>query len=170
MIEFTRMNGCNVICLEVPGRIECRDMVLRTVSAACKLVTPAARSRRSRYAEFATQVVSAVGEAYNNVVLHGYAGRDPGSVQIHIENCHEWMRVMIKDTGMSFDPAQASPPDLEALPESGLGIFIMRSFVDEVTYLPGSAGSPNVLTLFKRLDENPQMGMNTNRSCQPKAG
>jgi serine/threonine-protein kinase RsbW len=165
------MNGCNVIRLEVPGRIECRDMVLRTVSAACKLVTPdgpyapVALRRVHRHRSCPPSVKHTTMSSCMDTL-----GASPVRLQIQIENCHEWMRVMIKDTGMSFDPAQASPPDLEALPESGLGIFIMRSFVDEVTYLPGSAGSPNVLTLFKRLDENPQMGMNTNRSCQPKAG
>lgn len=128
-------------------------MVLRTVSAACKLVMPKSRARKSQFSEFTHHIVSAVSEAYNNIVLHGYAGREPGPIQIHIENCPEWMRVMIKDTGTSFDPAQAREPDLEALQESGLGIFIMRSFVDELTYVAGTSGSPNVLTLFKRLDE-----------------
>jgi serine/threonine-protein kinase RsbW len=170
MIEFTRANGCNVVWLEVPGRIECRDMVLRTTSGACKLVMPEARVRRSRCGEFTTHMVSAVGEAFNNVVLHGYAGREPGSVQVQIENCRGWMRVTIKNTGMSFDPAQAVAPNLDALPESGLGVFIMRSFVDEVTYLSGSAGSPNVLTLFKRLDENAERDINTSRLAQSKTG
>jgi len=154
MIEYTRTKGCNVICLEV---------ALRTISAACKLVMPKASARGSRQADAISHIVSAVGEAYNNIVLHGYAGREPGTIQIHIENCREWMRVMIKDTGTSFDPAQAKPPDLEALPESGLGIFIMRSFVDEMTYVPGTDGSPNVLMLFKRLDEIPPSAINTHR-------
>jgi serine/threonine-protein kinase RsbW len=170
MIEYTRSNGCNVVCLEVPGRLEYRDMVLRTVSAACKLVIPKTHARRSRYSEFTTHIVSAVGEAYNNIVIHGNAGREPNSVQIRIENCHEWIRVMLMDRGVSFDPAQARPPDLDALPESGLGIYIMRSFVDEMTYLPGSASSPNVLTLFKRLDRSHGRGINKSRPRGPKRG
>ena len=154
MIEVTRANGCIVISLEVPGILECRDMVLRTVSAACKLVIPGSRSRRSRFSEFTAHLVSAVGEAYNNIVLHGYAGREePGSIQIRIENRPESVQIMMKDTGMSYDPAQAPPPDLDSLPESGLGVFIMRSFVDEVHYVPGS---PNVLTLIKRIPEQPR--------------
>lgn len=162
MIEFTHSNGCNVISLEVPGIIQCRDMMLRTVSAACKLVMPKARPRGSRYSEFISHVVSAVGEAYNNIVLHGYAGREPGTIHMQIENCREWMRITIKDTGVSFDPSRAPPPNLESLPESGLGVFIMRSFVDEVSYV---GGPPNVLTLFKRLggnrlDESDRSGIN----------
>ena len=153
MIEYTRENGCNIIRLTVPGRIECRDLVLRTVSAACKLIVPRGRERGALHSEWTHHLVSAVGEAYNNIVLHGYAGREPGYVEFHIENSSNWMRIVVKDTGMSFDPFQATLPDLDALPESGLGVFIMRSFVDEMTY---EAGTTNVLTLFKRLDESPQ--------------
>jgi len=139
-------------------------MTLRTVSAACKLVMPDQRAREGRHLEFITHIVSAVGEAYNNIVLHGYAGREPGTVHMQIENCCEWMRVMIKDTGVSFDPSQALPPDLESLPESGMGIFIMRSFVDEITYV---AGSPNILTLFKRLDGSNASSINGPRLPVP---
>jgi serine/threonine-protein kinase RsbW len=166
MIEFTRTNGCNVISLEVPGKIECRDMVLRTVSAACKLIIPDTRTGKSRHSEFTAHVVSAVGEAYNNIVLHGYAGRAPGTVQLQIENACGWMRIMIKDTGASFDPSQAEPPDLDALPESGLGVFIIRSFIDEVTYV---AGPPNVLTLVKRLDGEGDSGINGAASAAAKS-
>ena len=165
MIELTRSNGRNVICLEVPGIIDCRDLMLRTVSAACKLVMPDARAREARHLEFITHVVSAVGEAYNNIVLHGYAGREPGTVHMQIENGCEWMRVIMKDTGMSFDPSQATPPDLAALPESGMGIFIMRSFVDEITYV---AGSPNILTLFKRFDGSNRSGINGRCLSDPR--
>jgi serine/threonine-protein kinase RsbW len=167
MIEFSRANGCNIICLEVPGKIEFRDMVLRTVSSACKLIIPDTGGRASRYSEFTAHLVSAVGEAYNNIVLHGYDGQEVGSVKMQIENCAEWMRVTIKDSGTSFDPAQARPPDLDALPESGLGVFIMRSFVDEVTYV---AGSPNVLTLLKRLDGGDGNGINGVALVTAKSG
>ena len=150
MIKFARLNGCNMISLEVPGRIEFRRVVLRTVSAACRLVIPNTRTRGTCYAEYTDPIASAVGEAYNNIVLHGYAGREPDPIRLQIEICAEWMRIVINDTGISFDPALVTSPDLEALPESGLGIFIMRSMVDEVTYV---AGRPNTLTLVKRFHE-----------------
>jgi anti-sigma regulatory factor (Ser/Thr protein kinase) len=62
------------------------------------------------------------------------------------------MRLTIEDYGASFDPLTAQVPDLDALPESGLGIYIMRSLMDEVTYQPGR---PNVLNLSKRICECP---------------
>lgn len=152
--ESTDPKACDVVYLEVPGKIECREVVLRTVSAACKLIPPGAQKRRAKAPDFGVKVLSAVGEAYNNIVLHGYAGRDPGAVQMKIENCPECLRVVLKDTGTSFDPSQAPPPDLAGLPESGLGIFMMRSMVDEVSYV---AGSPNVLTLVKRIDRQGEL-------------
>ncbi|HEX7598493.1 MAG TPA: ATP-binding protein, partial [Polyangia bacterium] len=57
-------------------------------------------------------------------------------------------QISMEDFGASFDPAAAPVPELDAMPESGLGIYIMRSFMDEVTY---RAGRPNVLILSKRI-------------------
>jgi serine/threonine-protein kinase RsbW len=142
--------GRSVVCLEVPAKLECRDIVLRAVSSACRLIASQGRARKSRISDFHTAVVTAVGEAYNNIVLHGYAGRSPGSVQMEIESYPDRVRIAIGDNGTSFDPSQVDPPDLDSLPESGLGIFVMRSMVDEMTYV---AGRPNLLILVKRLDE-----------------
>lgn len=147
-IESTRAKGCRVVCLEVPGRIECRDVVMRTVFAACKLIALVIQRQGKRCCDLPMHVVSAVGEAYNNIVLHGYAGREPGSIQMTIENCPGSVRVVLKDTGASFDPSHSLPPDLAALPVSGLGIFVMKSMVDELSYV---AGSTNVLTLVKHF-------------------
>lgn len=51
------------------------------------------------------------------------------------------------DTGHSFDPDTVGPPVLDQLPEAGMGLFIMRSFMDEIAY---QAGPPNVLRMVKR--------------------
>jgi serine/threonine-protein kinase RsbW len=144
MIDCNNRNGCDEVSLEVPARLECRNVVMRTLSAVCRLASVAGDGAR----DFCGDVLSAVGEAYNNIVLHGYAGRQRGFVQMKIHNCGDCVRVEIRDTGASFDPTQAPKPDLGALPESGIGIFLMRSMVDEVSYV---SGCPNVLTLVKRL-------------------
>jgi hypothetical protein len=41
-------------------------------------------------------------------------------------------------------------PEIGKLPEGGMGLFIIRSFMDEVTYTRGGGGKPNVLVLRKR--------------------
>src|SRR5262245_43618328 len=137
----------DMIRLEVLGEIQYRDVALRTVSSACRLTLPPGHPAREP-STFQAHLVSAVGEAFNNIALHGYRRRLPGLIEIEISFDDGWLTVEVRDTGESFDPRTVSPPDLDAIPESGLGIFIMRSCVDAVDY---RAGRPNVLKLVKRV-------------------
>jgi hypothetical protein len=50
----------------------------------CKLVTPKSRSRGAAYSEFISHSISRVDEAYNNIVLHRYAGREPGAIRCEL--------------------------------------------------------------------------------------
>jgi serine/threonine-protein kinase RsbW len=119
------------------------------VSAACKLIP--AKPNGQPWSEFQAHVVSAVSEAFNNVVLHGYAGQPGGQglIDLAIELEPDGIRVEMRDWGASFDPTSVPVPQLDAMPESGLGLYIMRSFMD-VDYRPGH---PNLLTLSKRLEQ-----------------
>jgi serine/threonine-protein kinase RsbW len=98
--------------------------------------------------ELSNQLVSAVGEAFNNAVLHAYAGRAAGEVEIVTTFDDERIVVDVVDFGASFAPDQVPSPDLGALPTSGMGLYIIRSFVDRLEYLPGR---PNILRLTKVL-------------------
>ena len=135
-----------LIRLQVPGSLEFRDLAVRVVAAACKLVPTGSDDVR---AEFDNQVISAFGEAFNNAAIHSYRGRPLGTVEIEIEVEVSCITLRICDYGVSFDPTQVEEPDLDALPESGMGLFIMRSFMDSVFY---KAGAPNVLSMTKHLD------------------
>jgi serine/threonine-protein kinase RsbW len=127
------------------GTLDHRDVTLRAVSAACKLVTR--KPQGATWNEFRMQVVSAVGEAFNNIVLHGYDGRGDGEIEIEIRATLDRITIAMRDYGSSFDPTKVPLPDFDALPESGWGLFIIRAFMD-ISYTPGS---PNVLTLSKTL-------------------
>jgi serine/threonine-protein kinase RsbW len=133
-----------LVTLHLPAELVYRDLALRTVSAACKLVgrtrSPSAR------AAFRHQVVSAFSEAFNNVVLHAYESTSGGRLQIKLVTGADDIRIVITDRGRPFALEKVPAPDLAALPEQGMGIFIMRSFMDDVTYRPGP---PNVLVLSK---------------------
>ena len=59
------------------------------------------------------------------------------------------------DYGNSFDIQSVREPDLDAMPESGLGLFIIRSFMDAVAYTPGQ---PNVLSMTKYLTGDDNLG------------
>jgi len=99
--------------------------------------------------DFSDQVLSAFNEAFNNVSIHAYEA--PGPLEILVELDPEFLAIELHDQGCPFDLEGVSLPDLEQLPESGLGIFIMRSFMSEVRYTPGSSGAKNILRMVRRL-------------------
>ncbi len=135
------------IGLRVPGAIAYRHLAIRLVSTACKMAIDAEAVDREVDGDgFEPEVVSAFGEAFNNVALHGHRGLAPGPVQIEVGWDEEKLTITMIDHGRTFDPKSVAPPDLDAMPESGMGLFIMTSCMDEVDYRPGP---PNVLRLVK---------------------
>ncbi len=145
-----------MIRLSVPGTLRYRDIVLRVVASACRLLRPqrTAKQETSRDAEcadFDDKVVSAVGEAFNNVAIHAYRGRSAGTVELELEVGEEAVTIRIADTGATYDPTRTPTPALDQLPDSGMGLYIMRTCMDHVSYRPGNPpNQPNVLTMTKR--------------------
>ncbi|MFC1643314.1 ATP-binding protein [Myxococcota bacterium] len=137
-----------VLVLRLPALLAHREQACRTVSAVCKLSQSAVGRFDSQAADrFTHELVSAVGETFNNVVLHAYAKSPPGMVELECQWDPERVVVQVRDMGQSFDFNAVPQPDLELPHEKGMGVFIIRSFVDEVEY---RAGPPNVLVLTKR--------------------
>ena len=96
-------------------------------------------------------MLSAVGEAFNNVAIHAYRGRSAGTVDLELELTSDGISIRILDWGAGYDPTAQEAPDLAGLPESKMGLHIMRECMDSVAYRRGSApDEPNVLTLSKR--------------------
>lgn len=120
---------------------------MRVLAAACRQVEG---ERSDGWLEFEQHVVSAFGEAFNNVVMHAYPNGE-GELTIELDPRCDGITIRVIDQGIGFDAAEVAPPDLDALPTSGLGLYIMRSFMDDFAYLPGAGRTPNVLTLAKRL-------------------
>ena len=67
-------------------------------------------------------------------------------MQIEVDWDDEQLVITFVDNGHIFDPGMVAPPNLDSLPEHGMGLFIMRSCMDQVDYRPGP---PNVLRLVK---------------------
>ncbi len=147
----------DMIRLSVPGTLQYRDVVLRVVTSACKLVRAHAKAKQEASREvpdFDDKVVSAIGEAFNNVAIHAYRDVSPEAVELEIEIGDDGITIRMSDTGHSFEPATEvkRQPDLATLPESHMGLYIMRSCMDKVTYRPrASPTMPNQLTLTKRF-------------------
>jgi len=95
----------------------------------------------------------AVDEACTNIITHGYAGMDPGSIIVELEIREEQVELTITDFGHAFEPRNAPQPNLEAAladqDPGGFGLFFIYQTMDNVDYACGEAG--NCLRLTRRL-------------------
>lgn len=84
------------------------------------------------------EIELAVGEVLTNICTYAYP---TGGGDVEVQCTHDAgprLCIDIVDRGVPFDPLSVPPPDLLADPEErttgGLGIFLLRSIVDELTY------------------------------------
>ena len=97
-------------------------------------------------------VEMAVREAVTNAVVHGNQEDEAKSVEV-ILNCHDnELEVEVRDQGPGFDPQDVPDPTDPAnlLKTSGRGIFLMRTFMDDIQWLPTPEGGTAV-RMIKRL-------------------
>ena len=93
----------------------------------------------------------AVHELCVNIIKHAYAG-EAGKFMLTLSLLDDPWRVEVStcDHGRrQFDSDGWAPPNLDDLPVHGLGIFLMQSLMDEVSYAPDA--ECNRWHLTKRL-------------------
>jgi anti-sigma regulatory factor (Ser/Thr protein kinase) len=76
----------------------------------------------------------AAGEICNNVIKHAYAGEPGRPIALALRALDDRVVIEVEDEGTPYDPRGYTPPDLDAVPESGMGLFLVRRSVDEVEF------------------------------------
>jgi anti-sigma regulatory factor (Ser/Thr protein kinase) len=99
-------------------------------------------------------------ELVTNTVLHGYAGREDGWVELRLRRQGDVLHVVLSDGAAHFDPTARAPraatphdDDVGTRPMGGLGIDFVRRLVQRWEYqaLPGG----NRLQLWRRIGSTP---------------
>ena len=95
----------------------------------------------------------ALEELLVNIISHGYTDEDEHFIQITI-SCENGVLVLcVKDDGIPFNPVTAAAPDIKSPLEEreigGLGIHLIKQFMDDIVY--ERVGNRNILTLKKRI-------------------
>lgn len=102
--------------------------------------------------EFLYDIQLAVDEACTNIISHGYAGLDPGSIIVDVEIDPEKIMVSLTDFGHSFEPSSAPVPDVDAPIEErelgGFGLFFIQQSVDSMDYHVTEDGNKMTLTKY----------------------
>lgn len=125
--------------LKIPAKTDYLGMIRLTLSGI-------ANRMQFSYDEI-EDIKMAVSEACTNVVQHAYLDKENGDITIGFGLFSDRLEIMIDDHGERFNfrerkqgmaPYNPSHP-IDALPESGLGIYVMHSVMDavEISYNHG---------------------------------
>lgn len=141
------MNAIEPLHLIVPATLESARVATDRVLELCSALD---EHDRATYAV-------AVMEWLVNVVKHSYRFDERGQIRIRASTSSEAIELVIEDTGrgMPSERFEAAPPrvrfnpdDIDALPESGMGLSIIKSSMDTVSY--SSAEGVNRLVALRR--------------------
>ncbi len=127
--------------------------VLENVPRAMACVREAAQ--RAGFSERTLhQIELAVDEACANVVHHAYRDMEPGDMEVSCHLGDKKFVMRVRNWGRSFEPEDVPKPDVDAPLEErslgGLGLFLIRKFMDEVRF-SFDPEEGNELTMVKRL-------------------
>ena len=139
--EVTNSEGYDSISMVLPSKPEYVGVIRLTVSAIA--------NRMGFNIEEIEDIKVAVAEACTNAIKHGL-NQD---FSVCFDIFEEEIVISIKDKGKGYNTEEMNDPDLDnPREEGGLGIFIIRSLMDEVT-LKSSVGQGTEIEMIKFLGD-----------------
>lgn len=95
----------------------------------------------------------AVEEIFVNIAHYAYGAEGAGGAVLQFEISPEEAMITFIDEGTAYDPLAKKDPDItlsaEERPIGGLGIFMVKKSMDDVTYR--REDDKNILTIRKKL-------------------
>ncbi len=105
-------------------------------------------SIRTCNADFIDDVELAVSEACTNAIKHARQSDGDNTATIRFRAYTDRLVVEVVDRGMVFDMESVPLPRFDEHPESGYGMYIIRTIMDEVGYEAGDICSTLTMTKF----------------------
>lgn len=89
-------------------------------------------------AETTMNINLALEEAVANIIMYAYPSEEQHSILLRVTATEKQLIFLLTDKGASFDPTQVDEVDItlpiEERPVGGLGIFLIRSIMNEISY------------------------------------
>lgn len=139
MTQSVEHSNLELVELRIPARPEW--------VALARLAAATVANRIHFSLEEIEDVKIAVAEACAAIIQHEVHGE---FIDLTCEALDEALRVRVRDSGRHDAPRSGAPVNFEEARTAGLGIFVIRSLMDEVTY-DVDAQSGTDLTMVKRL-------------------
>ncbi len=75
----------------------------------------------------------AVGELCANSIQHAYDGRGGQPIKVSVRSSGDSVVIEVEDFGRPFDADRYESPNLDTVPESGYGIFLVKTIADSLS-------------------------------------
>jgi serine/threonine-protein kinase RsbW len=121
------------VSLIVPAVPDSIAVIRQTVSGICEALGADPRT--------VGDIKLAATEACTNVVLHAYAERDPGTIELDAYAAEDELRLLVRDHGAGMTPA----PMAEGL---GLGLPLIAALTTSLTIVEPENGGTEVSMTF----------------------
>lgn len=123
-------------------------------------VTPACRKLKAFFIELGVpeyveiNMEICVNEALNNIIKHAYLGKPDNLIEIQATYNKSEIKIKLIDTGIcrtNFERPELyyNASDINSLPESGMGLYIIDKLMDNTDYK--IEGNKNIFTLTKKI-------------------
>ncbi len=141
------INNKNISELIVKSRTENLSLIRDFVS---KKASAAGLSK-----EDIENIMLAVDEACTNIIKHAYKSYNDGEIVINLEFNAQKVLISIIDYGNTFNPDSVPDPDLQKYYKNGrvggLGMYLMKTLMDDVKYI-SVPGEYNKVLLSKKIN------------------
>lgn len=120
-------------------------IVRASVAHLCELIgfTPEQRN----------QTTLAVDEACANIIKYAYEGKTDQPIEITARLLENGLEVILRDYGKKVDHALLKSRDLDDVRPGGLGVHLIQSTMDSVSYDPGiTEGNQLTLAKYRRVN------------------
>jgi anti-sigma regulatory factor (Ser/Thr protein kinase) len=125
------------VTLVVPAVPDSIAVIRQTVSGICEALGADARA--------VGDIKLAATEACTNVVLHAYAGRNEGTIELDARTADDQLELLVRDHGNGMTPA----PLAEGL---GLGLPLIAALSTALTIVEAEGGGTEVSMTFALHD------------------
>ncbi len=127
---------CELICKSDPREIAKVEKFLEKVNKKARL------DDGTMY-----RLLVATTEAVNNAIIHGNKLDPKKLVYVSCEVVGQTLTITVRDHGKGFDPQNLANPleEQNLMKESGRGIFLIRSLVDEVSFRVQKIGTTVIM-------------------------
>jgi anti-sigma regulatory factor (Ser/Thr protein kinase) len=129
------------VTLVVPAVPDSIAVIRQTVSGICEALGADARA--------VGDIKLAATEACTNVVLHAYAGRSEGTIELDARTADDQLELLVRDHGNGMTPA----PLAEGL---GLGLPLIAALSTALTIVEAEGGGTEVSMTFALHDPPPE--------------